>query len=922
MIEKPSFIIGRSLEVDITINHELLSREHLRIKLKGETIFLEELGSRNGSWVNGEKISAKKEKIYTSNSPIFLGNLIGPSIKVEMIFVNSEIETKRIKEVNEEVTLVRLNPLIDQLKKESNVIIMRKESDSAKAIVTRGSQASSSFQKVANGRGLDDWGVPPKTYPKNQPSKIKLAENKNSEIDNGSDLISQMKSMLNAEAENKIQNAKSIAEKTIHEAQNKAKASLDSAKKEAEDIRIKIQREKEVKLKLLYKEIEELKKENEEKITHLLQSAQDKSLQIEKISKVEAEKTRQSATKFANDLMSKSKEIISASTRRADDLVQEKMTQFKQDEELLILNSKILNENYQDLKLKVDSLKKLEADARVSYELLKKNIERDEGRIDAERSSLEELRSELIVTKRECNQQLAELKSEERNAKNRMETELIEQKLKVTQALADAQQGQIKKETLLAEINFLMLEKERHEQLVRDTDSDYQEKLQQIEILKSKEALSEKNLAQSQNEIQLIQSNIESQQLEIIKALDNLRAEEIRMSELHKSTEVFAFETAENIKKENLLIQNLKLDFHKELEADKLLHEKKKILLTQELETFKLDLDNKRMLLLEELESESQISKKNLKAEVQKTKLLCEKEIKEILEQRSQAIINTNAAKIESATLIQKAKDEFNQFIQSIKIEKERIKAEANSELTREKEKLRQIINAAKKECQDSAKYLLVEINQIENDKNFLQKEIDDLAVSRDKRMTEIDLEINNKMKDARLNAKRLDEEAALEIQKQKTVLDELKQDEILNIKLMKEAAIKEIYGKKSERAKVVSTAVDTVVLSELKKYKYKRINDFFIDEFSQNLSTIVLETLMDRYSPDKQKLESAKLEASNSYKKTVALNKILKKVGRWTLFIVTGSAVLYVYNLPEFQPIKKEIFEIIESLISSYFSN
>jgi len=54
---KGVLIIGRSEENDQVIEHPLVSKQHARLTLKEDGYLLEDLGSANGTFVNGEQIS-------------------------------------------------------------------------------------------------------------------------------------------------------------------------------------------------------------------------------------------------------------------------------------------------------------------------------------------------------------------------------------------------------------------------------------------------------------------------------------------------------------------------------------------------------------------------------------------------------------------------------------------------------------------------------------------------------------------------------------------------------------------------------------------------------------------------------------------------------------------------------------------------
>ena len=48
--------IGRALDCDISILEPALSRKHAELDLDGDTLIIRDLGSVNGTWVNGNQI--------------------------------------------------------------------------------------------------------------------------------------------------------------------------------------------------------------------------------------------------------------------------------------------------------------------------------------------------------------------------------------------------------------------------------------------------------------------------------------------------------------------------------------------------------------------------------------------------------------------------------------------------------------------------------------------------------------------------------------------------------------------------------------------------------------------------------------------------------------------------------------------------
>ncbi len=55
-MEKPELLIGRDAECDLVIPDRQVSRQHARISLQGDGYILEDLGSKNGTFINGREL--------------------------------------------------------------------------------------------------------------------------------------------------------------------------------------------------------------------------------------------------------------------------------------------------------------------------------------------------------------------------------------------------------------------------------------------------------------------------------------------------------------------------------------------------------------------------------------------------------------------------------------------------------------------------------------------------------------------------------------------------------------------------------------------------------------------------------------------------------------------------------------------------
>lgn len=79
-LEKNELFIGRDLNNDIVINDPEVSRRHARLILQGKTYVLEDLGSTNGTVVNGQRLSGPY--ILKDGDDITLGETVNLTYEI------------------------------------------------------------------------------------------------------------------------------------------------------------------------------------------------------------------------------------------------------------------------------------------------------------------------------------------------------------------------------------------------------------------------------------------------------------------------------------------------------------------------------------------------------------------------------------------------------------------------------------------------------------------------------------------------------------------------------------------------------------------------------------------------------------------------------------------------------------------------
>lgn len=146
--DKP-IIVGRSSDLDMVLVEDMVSRKHARINMQADQIWIEDLGSTNGTFVNGEKIKRAKLKegdrvlIGTSILKVIVSE---PGARSEADVAKRDLEnvaaarrTTQARTMSgsiEEVPLPDLLQLFSTSKK-NGVLVIRTEADDVGKIFLR-----------------------------------------------------------------------------------------------------------------------------------------------------------------------------------------------------------------------------------------------------------------------------------------------------------------------------------------------------------------------------------------------------------------------------------------------------------------------------------------------------------------------------------------------------------------------------------------------------------------------------------------------------------------------------------------------------------------------------------------------------------------------------------------------------------------
>jgi pSer/pThr/pTyr-binding forkhead associated (FHA) protein len=150
-ITDKQILVGRSSDLDMVLVEDMVSRKHARIAMQGDQIWIEDLGSTNGTFVNGEKIKRGRLKegdrvlIGTSILKVIAGDALREGLDAKrelesMAHARRNSQQRTMSGSIEEVPLPDLLQLFGTSKK-TGVLVIRTEDDVGRIHLKKGNIA-------------------------------------------------------------------------------------------------------------------------------------------------------------------------------------------------------------------------------------------------------------------------------------------------------------------------------------------------------------------------------------------------------------------------------------------------------------------------------------------------------------------------------------------------------------------------------------------------------------------------------------------------------------------------------------------------------------------------------------------------------------------------------------------------------------
>jgi hypothetical protein len=141
-------VVGRSSELDMVLVEDMVSRRHAKLTVTGDQIFIQDLGSTNGTFVNGEKIKRARltegDRILIGTSIIKLvasdGAQAADPAKAKLEDVAQGRRTSQVRTMSGSIAEIPLPDLMQlfSASKKTGTLVVRTETDVGKIYIDGG----------------------------------------------------------------------------------------------------------------------------------------------------------------------------------------------------------------------------------------------------------------------------------------------------------------------------------------------------------------------------------------------------------------------------------------------------------------------------------------------------------------------------------------------------------------------------------------------------------------------------------------------------------------------------------------------------------------------------------------------------------------------------------------------------------------
>ncbi len=652
-IKAETFVVGRAPECDLPIPTDILSRRHLKVYLEDEKIFVKDLGSTNGTYLQGQRLEPNEKYEYKTGNRLYLDAGKECSLRITPIFqrdiVDLEIEQRGLE----------LEKKKHELRGRGRVTRNLKDIEASEKFVAN---ASSSVDNI-----FENLIYVAKSARFNKEKKIREAENISQEmIDKAQKEIETQRALLEKELKSLQVQTKKEANRILKAANEKANQHLRKAEDKARKLRDEAKEGK-----------EKIISSAESRKLEIIDLAQEKHAEIIAEAHLRNKELKEESSKIDRDLESRRNHIdqldreilnLKKTAKEQEELTTKAKESYNHELSTLnLLKAEVLNmeqRNESALQVLESTIPNLEKRASaLDREIFDNNIELKKKETELERcqKTIEDLQSTL-------------LKNEEKAAASERRVDELNDKI-------------IEAEDNLFRLN--KIKQQRNEEVDREI-SDRREKQKQ-----SEEKTAERNARKREKTDREIEVNLANAKAKALSILEESTKEgdSYREQKFAEADTYYSEKKKQAEQESHAIIAQAKLNetqVRKKVDED--LREAR-----QESQTLRAEARNYHLRTKEEADEyaekvreqadvEVSSRRKNLEFEIQEAKdrLLADsrkeaKSLREKSRQEAEDIINEARAKAE--TIVSKTRTQSEEELEALKQEIAKRQAETEAEI-------------------------------------------------------------------------------------------------------------------------------------------------------------------------------------------------------------------------------------------------
>jgi len=143
-------VVGRSSDLDMVLVEDMVSRRHAKISVNGDTVTIQDLGSTNGTFVNGERVERMQltdgDRVLIGTSIIKLVTTDGPPAptaqpRKKLEEVAAGRRTNQVRSMSGAIDEVPLPDLLQLFgpSRKTAMLVIKTDTDTGKVFLERGS---------------------------------------------------------------------------------------------------------------------------------------------------------------------------------------------------------------------------------------------------------------------------------------------------------------------------------------------------------------------------------------------------------------------------------------------------------------------------------------------------------------------------------------------------------------------------------------------------------------------------------------------------------------------------------------------------------------------------------------------------------------------------------------------------------------